>query len=283
MSRIRIPTGRSRSRRMGGSRIVAAVVMAVVALISYYSSRSFNPVTNEEQYVAITPDQEIALGLQSLPQMTQQHGGLYPDEELQQYLDDICSQLIFSSAAAQTDWPFECHLLADDQTINAFALPGGQMFMTLALYEQLDTEGQVAGVMAHEIGHVIARHSAQQIAKSQLTQGLSGAAVMAAYDPSDPRSAGTAQVVALIGQTVNMKFGRDDELQSDYLGVQFMAEAGYDPSSLIGVMEVLAEASSGNRQPEFMSTHPNPENRIGQIQLAIDEIFPDGVPEGYIP
>jgi beta-barrel assembly-enhancing protease len=282
MSRLRVP-GRPRSRRMGGGRIIVALVMAVVALISYYSSKSYNPVTDEAQYIAITPEQEIALGLQSLPQMTQQHGGLYPDEALQQYLDDICSRLLFNTSAAQTEWPFECHLLADAQAINAFALPGGQMFMTLALYEQLDTEGQVAGVMAHEIGHVIARHSAQQIAKAQLTQGLSGAAVLAAYDPNDPRSAQTAQVAAMIGQVVNMKFGREDELQSDRLGVLLMSEAGYDPRALIDVMQVLAEASAGNRQPEFLSTHPNPDNRVGQIQLAIDELFPTGVPEGYDP
>ncbi len=278
----RIPT-RPRSRRAGGSRIVMALVMAGVAIFSYYSSKTYNPVTNEEQHIGITPDQEIALGLQSFEPMTQQHGGLYPDPEIQQFIDDVCDQLIFSSAASDTEWPFECHLLADSETINAFALPGGQMFMTLALYNRLETEGQVAGVMAHEIGHVVARHSAQQIAKAQLTQGLSGAAVMAAYDPNDPRSAGTAQVVALIGQTINMKFGREDELQSDRLGVQFMADAGYDPRALIGVMQILAEASGGSRQPEFLSTHPNPENRIERIELAIEEEFPNGVPEGFIP
>lgn len=278
----RIPT-RPRSRRAGGSRVVMALVMAVVAMFSYYSSKTYNPVTNEEQYIGITPDQEIALGLQSVEPMTQQYGGLYPDPEIQQFIDDVCDQLIFSSAAGETEWPFECNLLADESTVNAFALPGGQMFMTLALYNRLDTEGQVAGVMAHEIGHVVARHSAQQIAKTQLTQGLSGAAVMAAYDPNDPRSAGTAQVVALIGQTINMKFGRDDELQSDRLGVQFMSAAGYDPRSLIGVMQILAEVGGGSRQPEFMSTHPNPENRIERIELVIEEVFPNGVPEGLIP
>lgn len=269
-------------RRMGKGRFVVALVMVAMALISYYGSRSYNPVTDETQYVAITPEQEIALGLQSVDQMAAQHGGVYPDESLQELIDSVCAQIIQNSDAANTDWPFECTLLADQESVNAFALPGGQMFITAALFNRLETEGQLAGVMAHEIGHVVARHSAQQIAKQQLSQGLTGAAVIAAYDPSDPRSAGAAQVAALISNVVNMRFGREDELQSDELGVLFMAQSGYDPRSLVDVMMILAEAGGGNRQPEFMSTHPYPENRIEEIQRHIRELFPDGVPEGMI-
>lgn len=279
MYRRRIPR-RPRSRRMGNGRILVALVMAGIALFSYFSSKSYNPVTDEEQYIAITRDQEIALGLQSRPQMMQQHGGLLNDPDVQDYVDYICDRILSNSAAMQAEWPYECHVLADGQTVNAFALPGGQMFLTLALYNQLETEGQVAGVMAHEIGHVVARHSAQQIAKAQLTQGLTGAAILAAYDPDNPRSAATAQMVAMIGQVVNMKYGRDDELESDQLGVWFMSEAVYDPRALIDVMQILDEASSGSRPPEFLSTHPNPDNRIEQIELAIDQVFPAGVPNG---
>ena len=282
MYRKRIPR-RPRSRRMGNGRILVALVMAGIALFSYFSSKTYNPVTDEEQYIAITRDQEIALGLQSRPQMMQMHGGLLNDPEVQEFVDYVCERILFNSDAMQAEWPYECHVLADDQTVNAFALPGGQMFITLALYNRLETEGQVAGVMAHEIGHVVARHSAQQIAKAQLTEGLTGAAVLAAYDPENPRSATTAQMVAMIGQVVNMKFGRDDELQSDQLGVQFMSEAGYDPRALIGVRQLLDEASSSNRPPDFFSTHPNPDNRIERIELAIDQFFPDGVPEGLTP
>lgn len=282
MQRRTLPT-KTRSRSMGGGRLLMALIMASVALISYCSSQSFNPVTNEKQYVAISPEQEIVLGLEAAPEMAQQHGGLAQDQELQAFLDAVCERLITNSTIRETDWPYECHLLADDQAVNAFALPGGQMFITMALYNRLETEGQLAGIMAHEIGHVVARHSAQQIAKMQLTQGLTGAAVLAAYDPNDPRSAQAAQMAALIGQTINMKYGRDDELQSDELGVQFMAEAGYDPRALIEVMQILAEAGSDNRPPEFLSTHPYPENRIAEIQEQIDIVFPNGVPEGLTP
>lgn len=273
------PGGRS----SGGSRIVMALVMAAVALISYCSSRSYNPVTEETQYVAISPEQEIALGLQSAPQMEAQHGGELPDPQVQAFVDEVCARIIQSSAAQETEWQFECTVLADDQTVNAFALPGGPMYITTALLNRLETEGQLAGVMAHEIGHVVARHSSQRIAKQQLAQGLSGAAVLAAFDPNDPRSANAAQVAALISNVVNMKYGREDELQSDKIGVRFMAEAGYDPRAMMEVMAILAEAGGDQRQPEFMSTHPYPENRIEQIQSHIDELFPNGVPEGLTP
>lgn len=257
-----------------------AVVVAAISLITYFSSSSFNSVTDETQFVAITPEQEIALGLQAAPQMAQQFGGLLSDEQAQRYLDSICEQVISQSEAVNTEWAFECHLLADAETINAFALPGGQLFITRALFERLETEGQLAGVMAHEIGHVVARHSAQQIAKQELTQGLTGAAVIATYDPQNPSSARTAQMALVIGQLVNMKYGRDDELQSDKLGVQFMAEAGYDPRSMLDVMSILAAANEGPRPPEFFSTHPNPDNRIARIEEAIAEQFPNGVPAG---
>jgi predicted Zn-dependent protease len=154
------------------------------------------------------------------------------------------------------------------------------VFITEGLLKRLKTEGQLAGVLGHEIGHVVARHGAEHIAKQQLTQGLTGAAVLATYDPSDPSSRGSAAVAAMIGQLVTMRFGRQDELESDQLGVRFSSEAGYDPRSMIALMKILEESSQGNRPPEFFSTHPNPENRIERIQAAIQERFPNGVPQG---
>ena len=277
-----------RRRQAGGGglskgRIIIALVVAAFSILSYCGSKVYNPITEEQQYVAMTKEQEIALGLQAAPEMAQQFGGLDPDEQAQAFLDEVCNRVLNNSGAGESEYPFECHLLDDDQTINAFALPGGQLFITAALFDRLKTEGQLAAVMAHEIVHVVARHSAQQMAKAQLTQGLTGAAVIATYDPDDPSTQRTAQVAALIGQVINMKFGRDDELQSDRLGVRYMSEAGYDPRSMVDLMQILAAANEGPRPPEFFSTHPNPENRIAAIKEAIREEFPDGVPENLQP
>lgn len=249
-----------------------AAAIAAFSLFSYFSSRQDNPVTGETQYVDITPEQEIALGLEAAPQMTAEFGGLDESAADQAILDEVGNRIVLSSPAGNSPYQFDFHLLDDDQTINAFALPGGQVFITRALYDQLSTEGELAGVLGHEIGHVIARHSAEHIAKAKLTEGLTGAAVIAAYDPENPSSASRAQIAVLIGQLINLKFGRDDELESDYLGVCFINDSGYDPNELIGVMQVLASARQGNQPPEFFSTHPNPENRVQRIQDAIQNL-----------
>jgi len=249
-----------------------AALIAGVSLLSYFGSRQDNAVTGETQYIGITVEQEIALGLQSAPQMAQEFGGLDPDESAQAVVDQVGNSVVQSSPASQTPYEYDFHLLEDPQTINAFALPGGQIFITRALFDRLETEGQLAGVLGHEIGHVVARHSAEHIAKAQLTEGLTGAAVLATYDPNNPASANSAQIAALIGQLINMKFGRDDELEADALGVCFMNDTGYDPNEMVNVMEILEAASQGNAPPEFFSTHPSPQNRIVRIQEAIQNI-----------
>jgi predicted Zn-dependent protease len=270
-------------RGCGGARLLIGLAMAAFALISYFGSSVYNPITGEKQHINITEEQEIALGLQSAPEMAQQFGGLHPDPQARAHFLAIGERIVANSAASQSQYPFQFHLLGDRQTVNAFALPGGQVFITDALYSRLQTEGQLAGVLGHEIGHVIARHSAEHIAKQQLTQGLTGAVVLSTYDPGDPSSQRTAQIAMVIGQLVNMKFGREDELESDRLGVRFMSEAGYDPRAMIEVMRILDEASSGGRPPEFFSTHPNPENRVARIEEAIQQQFPGGVPGGLRP
>ncbi|MEJ7607685.1 MAG: M48 family metalloprotease [Bryobacteraceae bacterium] len=189
-------------------RLLIGLVVALVSLFSYFGTREYNPVTQETQHVAISADQEVALGLQAAPEMAQQYGGLSRDPKARALVDQVGRKLVGSSGAGKTPYRFEFHTLADPKTINAFALPGGQVFITEALFRRLETEGQVAGVLGHEIGHVVARHGAEHMAKQRLTQGLTGAAVLATYDPSNPSTQATAAVAAMIGGLVNMKFGR---------------------------------------------------------------------------
>lgn len=269
MMRMRGPRTRSSGTGLG-VRLIMALVIAAFAFISYLGSSEYNPVTGETQYVSLTEEQEIALGLQSAPTMIQEYGGLFPDQDVQDAIDELGFSLVENSFARNTPWRFEFHVLNDDSTINAFALPGGQIFITSGLLRRLESEGQVAGVLGHEIGHVLARHSAQRLAKSNLSNGLLDAVIVA----TEGAGAGTAQVIA---QLVNMSYGREDELESDLLGVCIMDAAGYDPSALIGVMRILAEAGGGGGQPEFFSTHPNPENRVQVIENTIrniDEVCP---------
>ena len=269
-------------RRSGGrgGRIVIALVMAAIAIISYLDSSQVNPVTGETQHVNMSPQEETAMGLQAAPEMAAQFGGLSTDQQASSLVMRVGNRVWQHSDAANGPYTFEYHLLADPNTINAFALPGGQVFITEGLFRLLRTEGELAGVLAHETGHVVGRHSAEQLAQSQLTQGLTGAAVIAAVDPNDPRTYRTAQFAMLVDQMINLKFSRSDELEADSLGVKYMAQAGYDPRSMIEVMKILEQNAGPNRQPEFMSTHPDPGNRIQRIQEAIDRVFPNGVPAG---
>ena len=125
------------------------------------------------------------------------------------------------------------------------------------------------------------RHSAAQVAKSNLTQGLAGAATIASYDPNSPGSSvAKAAVAAAIAKVVTLRFGRNDELEADKLAVDFTPQAGYDPRAMIKVMEMLQRQGGRSSTPEFMSTHPDPGNRIGELQKEIAADFPQGVPAG---
>jgi predicted Zn-dependent protease len=220
-------------------RLLLALGVAAFSLIAYFSHSSYNPITEQKQHVDMSPSQEIALGLQSVPEMEKQYGGPARDPQGQAKVSRIGNDLVSKTDAGKTPYKYTYHLLADDHTVNAFALPGGQIFITEGLFKHLDTDGELACVLAHETGHVVARHSAQQLAKQQLTQGLTGAAVIAAYDPNDRNSQYKADMALLIGQVVSLKFGRNDELEADKLGVRFASDAGYDPRSMIKVMEIL--------------------------------------------
>ncbi len=209
--------------------------------------------------------------------MAAQHGNLYPDRTLQEYIDRVGNRVVQSSIAKKSPYPFDFHLLCDSQTVNAFALHGGQVFITAALLRRLNSKAQLAGVLGHKVGHVIGRHSAEHLAKQQLGAVLVNAVGIAA---SDERGNGrqAAILAQAVNQMVNLKYGREDELESDRLGFQFMTEAGYNPVGIVELMKILDSARGGGQQPEFMSTHSNPGNRIEQLLAIIDREYPSGVP-----
>ena len=266
------------------ARLLIAAVIALFAIVSYYGrTASENPITGAKEHVAMTdPGQEIVMGLQSRPEMMQQFGGQDPDPAAQERVSRVGWKMLTAIekklAAEGRSNPyhdaFKFTLLADPETVNAFALPGGQVFITRALYKDLETEGQLAGVLGHEIGHIIERHSNKQMAKGQLIQGLATAGGMVGGDQQ------SMQMAQQAAQLISMKYGREDELQADTWGVRLSAMGGYDPRAMIGVMEVLDRASAGKAPPEFLSTHPKPANRIAYIKRVLETEFPNGVPDG---
>jgi len=264
----RYPQGR-RGRSLGTGRfkimLMIGLAMAAFQAFKYYTNTQKNPITGEEQRVQWTAEEEVQLGLQSAPQMAQQHGGLHPDQAAQDLVDRVGERLVNNSIARKSGYPYDFHLLADDKVVNAFALPGGQCFITAALYARLQSEDQLAGVLGHEIGHVIERHGAVRMAKSGFIQGLIQSVMIGSGG-----DASMTQIAGLIGNYTNMKYGRDQELESDDWGVRLMMESGYDPYQLIDVMDILEESSGGSSVPEFQSSHPSPDNRRGKITASIE-------------
>lgn len=253
-------------------RLIIAIIIALGSAFMYYTQRSPNEVTGEVQHIRITPDDEIALGLQAAPEMEQQYGGDVAQPAIASYVSGVGQRVVTQSVASRTPYKYQFHVLADPQTINAFALPGGQVFITMGLLRRLSDEAELAGVLGHEIGHVVARHGAEQMSKQQFMQGLAGAAVVASYDPNRPGSSvQKAAMAAAITHMVNMRYGRQDENEADSIGVRLMSAAKYDPRGMSDLMKVLESESGGSHQPEFFSTHPNPEHRLAHIDQVIQE------------
>jgi predicted Zn-dependent protease len=256
-------------------RLWIALAIVLFGVIGFFvKNRSVhNPVTDETHRVALTVPDQVALGLQAAPKLIAEYGGEHPDPNHRQRVEVIGRKIV--EANTKGDWAPEFtqyrwgfHLLADPQTINAFALPGGQVFFTHGLYKFLENDHEVAGVLGHEIAHVIAQHSAQQMAKSELWRSIANAVAVAGSD-GQYSSAQTAQFLHAVMST---KYSRSDESQADKLGVQFIIHSGYNPEGLLRVMKVLEREAGGGRAPEFLSTHPNPGNRFEHIQQIIADV-----------
>lgn len=258
------------------ARLVILLVIIAFGFIKFLSTTKvvMNPYTGEQQRIALTPQQEVQLGLQSVSKMIQQGGGQHPDAQAQATVDRVGAKLVanvnrLARHGEPIPYPFEFHLLGDENMINAFALPGGQIFITAALYKNLKNEDQLAGVLGHEVGHVVAKHSNEQMSKSGLLASIgTGIGVAVGGDSG----MGTQQVASMVNQVLSTRYGREDEYESDRIGAWLMYHAGYNPRELLGVLEILKESAKGPRPPEMLSTHPHPENRIGKIKELLDQM-----------
>lgn len=234
---------------------------------------STNAATGRMQFNTLSRDQEISLGEEAMDGLIEGYGGAVQDVRLQNYVSAIGMELALSVEDEYTDIPWEFTLL-DSEIINAFALPGGKVFISRGLMQEMDSEAQLAGVLGHEIGHVTAEHADQQVSRQMIVQGIAIGAAVAAGTQEDERWA--YAVPALVGGAglFNLKFGRDEELEADALGMRYMTRAGYNPRGMLGLMEILAEASAGGGgQLEMLSTHPLPATRIERVERRLSNQY----------
>lgn len=243
--------GRSNLRTVAGLLCLAIIAGCAV-----------NPATGKRQLMLISEGQEIEMGQQADPEISASIG-IYADDELQAYVRGLGMALAAQSERPNLPWSFK---VVDDPVVNAFAVPGGFIYVTRGILATLNSEAELVGVLGHEIGHVTARHSVSQMSRMQLQQLGLGVGMILVEDIQD--YAGLIQTGLGI---LNLKYSRGDESQSDELGVRYMTRVNYDPNALIGVFRTLALVSGGRDQrlPEWQLTHPYPENREGQIRELI--------------
>lgn len=217
-----------------------------------------NPATGERQLILISEEQEIQMGLQQDEALVEA-GAVLDAPELTGYIDGIGQRMAAVTERPDLPWAFR---VMDDGIVNAFAMPGGFIYFTRGILAHLTSEAQLATVLGHEIGHVTARHSAEQLSRMQVAQlGYGVAGVLA------PRYAG---LLGLPLQLLFLSYSRSDESQSDELGLRYMTRLDYDPRPAPSVFEMLGRASGGgDRIPEWQSTHPDPDRRAAELRAAI--------------
>jgi predicted Zn-dependent protease len=238
--------------------MVGSVMMALV-------SCAVNPATGERHFSLVSESQEIQMGKESDAQIIASLG-LYNDPAMAKYVEGIGMRLAAISERPNLPWTFR---VIDDPVVNAFALPGGFIYVTRGILAHLNNEAELAGVMGHEVGHVTAQHSVNRIATQQITQ--LGLGIGMILKPE------LQQYGQIIGQGLGLmflKFSRDDETQADALGVRYSYRIGDDPRQLLGVMTMLDRVTQagGQRIPEWLATHPDPGNRKENIQANLDTI-----------
>jgi predicted Zn-dependent protease len=230
---------------------------------------TMNPATGERQLTLMSEAQEIQIGRQTHPEVLATYGA-YDDPELQSYIQELGAKIAANSERPDLGWTFT---VLDDPVVNAMALPGGYIYVNRGILAHFNSEAELASVLGHEIGHVTARHSVEQMSRAQLAQLGLGVAAIASED--------FRQYAGLASQGLGilfLKFGRDDENQSDELGLRYMTRAGYDPHEMPRVFDTLdrvSQAQGLRATPEWMSTHPNPGNRIGNIDARIARLPPE--------
>ncbi|RMF09618.1 MAG: hypothetical protein D6763_07520 [Alphaproteobacteria bacterium] len=283
----RNPGRAERARHSGGGKAMITnrwrrwIGTALVAL-TLAACQTVNPATGKKEFTPfMSPSDEIQLGQQEHPNVVKQFGGVYDDPKVAGYVAAVGGRLAANSELADLEFTFT---VLNSPIVNAFALPGGYVYVTRGILSLFNSEAELASVLGHEIGHVTARHTAKRYNQAMFT-GILGAGVGIALG-----SQAANDLIAYGSQLYLLGYSRDQEYQSDELGIRYMNRAGYDPYASADMLRALqaqdalearlAAGDARSRPPEFFSTHPNTENRINRAEaLAADS----GVAPGARP
>lgn len=220
---------------------------------------AINPITGEEELMLLSESQDIEIGRKYAPEVEKELGGKIDNPALQNYIDSVGQKI--ARISHRPDWEYHFVALKDD-SLNAFALPGGYIFITKGMLEKLQTEAQLAAILAHETVHVVARDTANAMS-SQIGLSLLLSAVT-----SGETSRGVLTAAQLTQQIINLRYSRKDEREADLGGLDYMVAAGYNPYGMVETMQML-ENEQKVRTVEFLSSHPPPENRTAYLTQRI--------------
>jgi beta-barrel assembly-enhancing protease len=240
-------------------------ICALASVVSAYVVQS-TPQLPDPGNTGVTREQQVQLGQQAVAEVYKQMPVLPDSSPETKYVQQLGGKLV-SGIPQQDSWPYQFHVVPQKE-INAFALPGGPIFVNIGTITAAENEAQLAGVMSHEISHIYMQHSIKQMKKQQLHQGIAG--ILGAVLGQAGGALGTlGQLGVGIGSgMLSLKYSRDDEAQADKVGAVLMYKAGYDPVALAQFFETL-EHQGGANGPNFLSDHPNPGNRVAAIQQEI--------------
>ena len=215
-----------------------------------------------------TPQQDIELGKRAATDAEKQLP-LCNDPQVDAYLTQIGTRLSAKLPTGGVQYPFEFHCV-NDKAINAFALPGGYVFINRGAIDVADDEAQLAAVMAHELSHVALRHGTNQATKAEATQGFLG--IASGIFGGSTGGALLTELGAFAAGGVLLRYSRTAESQADVMGTQVLYDAGYDPRAMAQFFEKLEAETKGKNPPEFLSDHPNPEHRVERVEEEIDKL-----------
>ncbi|HET9251104.1 MAG TPA: M48 family metalloprotease [Candidatus Eisenbacteria bacterium] len=232
--------------------IVFGVILAGLVVVILAMSQK-NPYSGRVLPVEMTPEDESALGTHMAPWMSQQLGGLDPDTDAQGMVTAAGDRIAGAAVAGGSTYRFQFHVLADTALAEAYALPGGHIFLTRGLLERLENEAQLAGVLAHQVAHVLARHTVKPFTRADTTAGA-------------------------VRRVLDRTYGVEEETEADTLSVRLLGNAGYDPRALIELLRVAEEATRLGGGRGFSLRHPFPEDRRKLLNEAIARTYAQGIP-----
>ena len=220
---------------------------------------TINPITGDEELMLLPEGQDASIGKQYAPEVENQMGGKIDNPQLQNYINYVGQKIVRVSH----DRDFEYHFTAvKDKSVNAISLPGGYVFITKGMLKKLDSEAQLAGVLGHEVVHIVARDT------SNMMSNEIGISILLAAVTSDKTPSSVLQTADIARQILSLKYSRDDEQAADLGNLDYMTRAGYNPCAMVETIQMLQKQNEV-RPIEFFSTHPSPENRIEYLTEKI--------------